>query len=72
MRHSVLGCMAMTKYKGIPLEMWKSERMLQRLSEDELMELYALMLCEFWDSIEPIVDHSGFVEANALIEKVKK
>lgn len=69
---NVLGCMTMSKYKGIPLEMWKSERMLERLSEDELVELHGLMLCEFWDSIEPVVERSGFAEARSIIERVKK
>lgn len=62
----------MGKYKGIPLEQWKSERMLERLSDEELAELHVLMLCEFWDTIEPFVRTSDFHEANSVIRKVMK
>lgn len=62
----------MTKYKGIPLEQWKSDRMLERLTDAELAELHVLMLCEFWDAMESFVGTSDFYEANIVINEARK
>jgi hypothetical protein len=59
-------------YKGIPLEMWKSERLLDRLTDDELSELHALLYSELIDMIEPIVQKSPMIEAILVIDKVMK
>ena len=62
----------MSEYKGIPLSMWKSERLLDRLSDDELVELHALMYSELIDMIEPIVQKSPMVEADIVISRIMR
>ena len=64
--------MSNTTFKGIPLAMWKSEKLLDRLSENELLELHTLMSCELLDMIEPIVQRSPMVEAMLVITKASR
>lgn len=59
-------------YKGIPLQLWNSEALLDKLTDDELCELHALMYSELIDMIEPIVQKSPMVEAMLLIDRIRK
>lgn len=61
-----------TTYKGIPLSMWKHERLLDRLTDYELAELHAIMYCELLDMIEPIVDKSPMLESMLVLDKISK
>lgn len=60
------------KFKGLPLEMWKSERMLERLNEEELKTLRSLLIIELQDCTECFLEGSLYKEANEVIERVKK
>ena len=60
------------KFKGLPLEMWKSERMLDRLTEDELCELRALLMIELQECTEYFLESTLYKEANEVIGRIKK
>lgn len=59
-------------YKGIPLQMWKSEKLLDKLTAEELLELHAIMYCELLDMVEPILEKSSMLEAELIISKAMK
>lgn len=59
-------------YKGIPLSMWKSEALLDKLTDDELCELHALMFSALIDMIEPVVQKSPMIEADVVISRIMK
>ena len=61
-----------SNYKGIPLSLWKSGRLLDRLSWEELIELHGIMTCELYDYIEPAVRKSLMIEADLLIDRIKR
>lgn len=63
--------MANTVYKGIPLELWKHDQLLSRLSEKELIELHSLMYSHIIDIVEPKVEKSRLIEANMVIGHIK-
>lgn len=60
-----------TTYKGIPLDMWKSEKLLSNLTEMELLELHSMMYSALLDCIEEKVANSRFIEANLIIDHIK-
>ncbi len=60
-----------TAYKGIPLPMWKSERLLSKLTEKELLELHSVMYSALLDCVEEKVANSKFIEANLVIGHIK-
>ena len=60
-----------TSYKGIPLEMWKSDNLLSNLTESELLELYSRMYSVLLDCVEDRVSNSLFIEANLVINHIK-
>ena len=60
-----------TVYKGIPLEMWKSEKLLSNLTESELLELHSRMYSVLLDCVEDRVSNSLFIEANLVINHIK-
>ena len=60
-----------TVYKGIPLEMWKSDKLLSNLTESELLELHSKMYSALLDCVEYRVANSMFIEANLVINHIK-
>lgn len=60
-----------TVYKGIPLEMWKSDKLLSRLTDNELLELHSKMYSALLDCVEDRVANSMFIEANLVINHIK-
>ncbi len=60
-----------TVYKGIPLEMWKSDKLLSNLTESELLELHSKMYSALLDCVEDRVANSMFIEANLVINHIK-
>lgn len=60
-----------THYKGIPLKKWVSERLLERLSEEEMIELHALIYSSIIDEVENYVAKSDMLEAALIIQHVK-
>lgn len=60
-----------THYKGIPLERWVSERLLEMLSDDEMVELHSLMYSRIIDEVEPFVGRSKMIEADLVIQHIK-
>lgn len=63
--------MTPTHYKGIPLEKWVNERLLQMLDDNEMLELHTLMYSRIIDEVEPYVKRSKMIEASLIIEKIK-
>lgn len=62
----------MTMYKGIPLQSWFDEELLDELTDDELLELYGLVYCELLDHIEEVVQRSKCIEAGLLIDRIMR
>ena len=60
-----------THYKGIPLERWVDERLLEMLDDTEMLELHSLMYSRIIDEVEPYVKRSKMIEASLVIEKAK-
>lgn len=60
-----------TTYKGIPLDMWKSEKLLSKLTENELLELHSKMYSALLDCVEDRVANSEMIEARLIIEHIK-
>lgn len=61
----------MDRYKGIPLDLWKNEVLLSKLTEKELIELHALMYSALLDYVEAKVANSEMIEANLIIDHIK-
>ena len=60
-----------TSYKGIPLPLWRSDKLLSRLTNDELLELHSMLYSALLDCIEDRVANSMFIEANLVINHIK-
>lgn len=60
-----------THYKGIPLKRWVSERLLDSLSDKEMIELHALIYSSIIDEVEHYVAKSDMLEAALIIQHVK-
>lgn len=60
-----------THYKGIPLKRWVSERLLESLSDEEMIELHALIYSNIIDQVENYVAKSDMLEAALVIQHVK-
>ena len=62
----------MNYYKGIALNQWFTDDLLDQLTDDELVELYAMIYCELLDHIEEVVQRSKCIEANLIIDRIMK
>ena len=60
-----------TAYKGIPLPLWKSDKLLSRLTNDELLELHSMMYSALLDCVEDRVANSEMIEAKLIIDHIK-
>ncbi len=60
-----------TAYKGIPLPLWKSDKLLSRLTEHELLELHSMMYSALLDCVEDRVANSEMFEAKLIIDHIK-
>ena len=60
-----------TVYKGIPLDLWKSDVLLSKLTEEELIELHVLMYSALIDYVEVRVANSEMIEAKLIIDHIK-
>jgi hypothetical protein len=58
-------------FKGLSLEKWNSPILLSMLTDDELIELHALMYSEIIDLVEGRVDQSLMFEAKMIIQHIK-
>ena len=60
-----------TAYKGIPLPLWKSDKLLSKLTEHELIELHGVMYSALLDCVEDRVANSEMIEAKLVIDHIK-
>ena len=60
-----------TSYKGIPLPLWRSDKLLSRLTNDELLELHSMMYSALLDCVEDRVANSEMIEAKLIIDHIK-
>ena len=60
-----------TAYKGIPLPLWRSDKLLSRLTNDELLELHSMMYSALLDCVEDRVANSEMIEAKLIIDHIK-
>jgi len=59
------------KYKGIPLHQWKNPRLLMRLTDEEMLELYRLLYSYTIDRVDQMIDGGhDLSDANQVIRKV--